>query len=516
MDITPIIAIVATAVVVLGAGVAAGFAAGRRSGADTHLELANKTSLLQETQRELHESGQRVVGLQEEVARTSSVLRDCQQGLRDSQRCVVDLQASNGDLQSQLVRASTLLDQRDEQFKKLSSDLTTVRAARDAARKRLSATENRLAQVEAQHEARTEELERAETKLNEKFRSIATTALRENNEAFLQQAREQLDGQRQLGVAELEKQKDAIGAVMGPVQAGLQRLDEHTRAMERRRVGDSERLTAQLESLSRVTGNLNETLRSPNLRGQWAEQQLANILELSGMHQRIDFDLQRTIPVAGGNIRPDAIVRVPPSAKVVIDAKAPLDSYLRAQEAVEGSVAQTAITAHATALEGHAKALGRRNYDTAVGGSPDFVLMFVPADPILDAAMKVRPTLWEEAWSQHKVLIATPGTLLAFLRTVALAWQQHDMHENALAIAALGKELFNRLNIFTSHVRKVGASLEKAVTAYNQGVGSLERRVLPQARRFTELGAVAETATPVPELARVERQVREPSNKRAA
>ena len=148
---------------------------------------------------------------------------------------------------------------------------------------------------------------------------------------------------------------------------------------------------------------------------------------------------------------------------------------------------------HAANLLKRAAELGNSNYSDAITGSPDFVLMFVPADPIVDAAMKVQLDLWEQAWRKHKVLIVTPGTLMAFLKTVTLAWQQHEINKNAQQIAALGEELFNRFNVFAGHLKKMGIELGKTVDAYNKGVGSLQRMVLPQARRFQDLGAVART-----------------------
>ena len=230
-------------------------------------------------------------------------------------------------------------------------------------------------------------------------------------------------------------------------------------------------------------------------------------MELSGLRQHIDYSPQHTVPVAGGVVRPDAIVNVPGGLKVVIDAKAPLENFLRAHEAEADDQERDLLAGHAAALSRHAKALGDRDYADVVAGSPDFVLMFVPADPILDAAMKVQPTLWEQAWREHRVLIATPGLLLAFLRTVALAWQQQDIQKNAQKVADLGKELYDRLRVFAEHMHGVGKGLDQAVVAYNKGVGSLEGRVLPQARRFEELGTVGDTK-PIPELARVEEPVR--------
>ena len=166
-------------------------------------------------------------------------------------------------------------------------------------------------------------------------------------------------------------------------------------------------------------------------------------------------------------------------------------AYLDAHGSGDEERRQELLQSHAGSLLGHAKTLGGRDYGASVAGSPDFVVMFVPADPILDAALDVQPTLWEDAWTKHRVLIATPGLLLAFLRTVALAWQEQSVQENARQIADAGREMYERLRTYLGHVGKMGRGLEQAVTSYNAGIGSLEGRVMPHARRFEELAAAA-------------------------
>lgn len=255
----------------------------------------------------------------------------------------------------------------------------------------------------------------------------------------------------------------------------------------------SNQLTPRVQSVDNVAKDLHRTLQSPNRRGQWAEQSLTNILEDSGLREGVDYEVQFTVRDGDSRLKPDAVVFMPKGIKVVIDAKAVWDSYQEAQLAPTDQAAESLLERHAATLLATAEDLCKKDYSGAVGGSPDFVLMFVPADPIVDAAMKVQPNLWEQAWRKHEVLVATPGTLMAFLRTVALAWQEHEINENAHQIADLGKELYTRLNTFTGHLQSMGESLDKALTAYNDGVGSLQRRVLPQARRFTKLGAVART-----------------------
>ena len=252
-------------------------------------------------------------------------------------------------------------------------------------------------------------------------------------------------------------------------------------------------LAPQVGTVHKIADEIHRTLYSPNRRGQWAEQSLQRILADSGLREGVDYALHFRVDIEGGYQEPDVVVFMPKGIKVVIDSKAAWDSFQKAQLTDTDEEAKPHLKHHADTLLARAKELGKKDYSDAIDGSPDFVLMFVPTDPIVDAAMKVQPALWEQAWRKHKVLIATPGTLMAFLRTVVLAWQEHEINENAHEIADLGRTLYTRLNTFAGHLKKMGEGLDKAVAAYDSGVGSFNRMVLPQARRFQKLGAVART-----------------------
>ena len=407
----------------------------------------------------------------------------------------------------ELARLAVQLEERERQVREAREERDEALEQRDSARRELAEAGMELAAVKADHEARTEELASARQQLDNQFKGLASGVLKESAETLLRQAKEQFDSQRQLSAAELEQRKEAIDNLVAPIRENLAKLGDHADAIEKERIGAYERLTSQISSLQKVAGSLSEALRSPNIRGQWAEQELGNILELSGLQPHVDYCPQRTVPVPGSVVRPDAVVNVPGGLKVVIDAKAPLENYLKARETEDRGQQLALLANHAAAISKHAKALRERDYAAVVAGSPDFVLMFVPADPILDAAMKAQPTLWEQTWQDHRVLIATPGLLLAFLRTVALAWQQQDMEKNAQKIADLGKELYDRLRVFAEHMQGVGKGLDQALNAYNKGVGSLESRVLSQARRFENLGSVSD-AKRIPELGPAESTVR--------
>ena len=361
---------------------------------------------------------------------------------------------------------------------------------RDEAALERDEANSRLSVLEAEHRGRMEQIDKAREDLDSHFKGMAAQVFQANSQAFLAQAKEQFSNQAELSKSDLEKRQQAIDALVKPVRENLSKFAERVNEIEEKRQGAYEGLQREVGLLRKVTGNLGEALKSSQMRGQWGEQQLRNVLELSGMREHIDFFEQLTVSTGDSTGRPDAVVRVPGGAQVVIDAKTPLDSYLEAHNTSDDQQRrQELLQSHAGSLMGHARTLGGRNYDAAIAGSPDFVVMFVPADPILDSAMDVQPGLWQEAWEKHQVLIATPGLLLAFLKTVALAWKEQSLQENARQIADASNELYDRLRIYLDHVARMGRGLEQAVNSYNAGIGSLDSRVLPQARRLEELDA---------------------------
>lgn len=394
-------------------------------------------------------------------------------------------------LRTRAAQLEIQLAERDRQLGEVRGERDTARAELELVRGEREAAMRELAQVKADHQARTEELAKARKELETQFKGIADDVTKANSEAFLKQAKEQFENQKKLSEADLKQRQQAIDELVKPVRENLEKFEKRVNEIEKDRKGAYDVLRNQVGQLRDTAQSLSEALRSPQMRGQWGEQQLRNILELSGLSERIDFVEQDTIALAEGRGRPDAVVHIPGGLEVVIDAKTPLSSYLDAHHADDEQRQAELLNSHANSLMGHAKTLGDRDYAAAVEGSPDFVVMFVPADPILDAAMDVRPTLWEDAWQKHRVLIATPGLLLAFLRTVAVAWQQQDLQENAQQIADGAADLYASLKTYAGHVDGVGKGLSRAVEAYNKSIGSLEGRVLPRARKFEDWGVVA-------------------------
>ncbi|MCQ3814765.1 MAG: DNA recombination protein RmuC [Acidimicrobiia bacterium] len=412
---------------------------------------------------------------------------------------------------SQVAAHKVKLQERNQRLAETSSErdglaveLASVRAEREAALGDLAEAKA----DQAAHAARIEEITKVNKELETKFKGIADDVTKANSEAFLKHAREQFENQKKLSEASLRQREQAIDELVKPVKDNLAKFEQQVGKIEKEREGAYASLKEQVGHLHSTTKSLSEALRSSTLRGKWGEQQLRNILELSGLSKHIDYNEQVTVDTDQGKGRPDAVVRIPNGAKVVIDAKTPMDSYLQAHEAADEESKKRSLNAHAATLFDHAKTLGNRKYSAVVAGSPEFVVMFVPADPILDEAMDVRPMLWEDAWRTHGVLIATPGLLLAFLKTVALAWQRQDIQENAEKIAQAGADLYDSLRVYADHVDGVGKGLGRAVDAYNRSVGSLRSRVIPRAQKFEALG-VDSGAKQIDEPAAIEQRPRD-------
>jgi DNA recombination protein RmuC len=286
-----------------------------------------------------------------------------------------------------------------------------------------------------------------------------------------------------------------LAATLGPLASALGRVEEQVRTLERDRVAQYARLGEQLTAvrddsaaLRAQTAALAGALRSPTARGSWGEVQLRRVVEHAGMLPRVDFTAQAVSCTPGGaGVRPDLVVHLPGGKHVVVDAKAPLAAFLEASEAPDDARRQAeAATAHARAVRGHVDTLAAKEYWRAFDPAPEVVVCFVPGEAFLAAACSADPTLLEYAMSR-RVVLATPTTLLALLRTVALTWQTEAVSGSARELFTLGRELYGRLATLGSHTGRLGRSLQRAVEDYNAVVGTLERRVLVTARRMRDL-----------------------------
>jgi DNA recombination protein RmuC len=313
-----------------------------------------------------------------------------------------------------------------------------------------------------------------------------------------------------------KEQRTAVGQLIAPLQQSLQRYEERIAELERERIDAYAALRTQVgqmrdtsDQLRTETRQLVSALRAPQVRGRWGEHQLRRIVEAAGMLEHCDFTEQVTTGYEGRVLRPDMVVSLGGGKQVVVDAKAPFSAYLEAMEARDERSRNARLADHARSLRSHVDALAAKEYWAAFDPAPEFVVLFMPADPFLDAALQRDPTLLEHAFGRN-VVLATPATLVALLRTVAYAWRQEALARNATEVHTLGKELYSRLATMGGHIGKLGAALGTAVTSYNKAVGSLESRVLVTARKFVDLGVAGEELESPGQVESATRQLQAP------
>jgi DNA recombination protein RmuC len=330
------------------------------------------------------------------------------------------------------------------------------------------------------------ERESADARLETAVKALSSEALDANSSRFLELAETHLTGH------------------VKPLKESLERMDRQLQTVERVHQESYGALQTQVSALAERAGSLTNALRTPHVRGRWGEAQLRNVVEYAGMVEHCDYVTQATTATDDGTLRPDLVVRIPGGKHVVIDAKAPLVAYLDAFETSDEAERQLRLTDHARQVRDHVGKLSAKGYWRQFDPSPDFVVMFLPDESYLRAAHEHDPSLQEYAWSSN-VILASPSTLMVLLRTVAMTWQQETIAESAREVSDLGRELYKRLSTMGTHFAKLGRTLGGAVDAYNQTVGSLERQVLPQARRFEQHGI---SGIEPPELQPIERRPR--------
>ncbi len=347
----------------------------------------------------------------------------------------------------------------------------------------------------------------------EAFRALSADALARNNRSFLDLAKSELAQTQAAARGDLERGQRVLSELVTPVRTSLEKVDSKIEALERTRAGAYATLSEQVRSLIETqellrseTGRLVTALRSPSVRGHWGEVQLRRVVEMAGMLEHCDFVSQATLQSENGRLRPDLLVRLPAGKTVVVDAKAPLDAYLRAMEASDEPTRRARLADHARQVRTHMTALGRKSYWEQFDQAPEFAVMFLPGECFFSAALENDATLIEFGAAQN-IILATPTTLIALLRAVAYGWRHEKLAENAAEISALGKELYKRLSDMGDHWSKVGKNLERAVEAYNSATGSLESRVMVSARKFDEL-KTAPLGVAIVELEPVDKAVR--------
>jgi len=387
--------------------------------------------------------------------------------------------------------------------------LAWIAATRVAAAERTGAAAAASAQIAA--------LGTAQQTMRATFETIAADALRHSQEAFLTSTRAELTALQADGAAHAEQREQTIATLLQPVRELLTSYDTRLTQLDRDRteaMGQVAERLLQVHSVSdrlgRETRDLVQALRAPSARGRWGELQLQRVVELAGMLEYCDFETQVTMQTETGVQRPDMVVRLPGGSSIVVDAKAPLEGYLAAMDAPDDVLRLAALDRHAKQLRMHIAALSDRSYWRQFEHAPEFVVLFLPGEAFHAAALERDPALLEAGVAQ-RVLIASPTTLIALLRAAAYGWRQERVAESAAQVSALGRDLSERIAVFTSHLADVGASLDQAVNRYNKAVGSFDSRVLVAARRFTELGAGPANPAALDAPTPIERQARTPS-----
>jgi len=409
-----------------------------------------------------------------------------------------------------LRRQVAVLEARAERLPQLEQALAEAREERDGLLGALNQAEARLETVERTHAARLEELRGLNEALQGKFKTLANEVLEGNSKAFLDRVTERFATHSETAKAELDARQKAIDGMVKPLNEKLGAFDTILREMEKHRTDAYGAIREQVEQLrlgqsqlSGETRKLVQALRAPKTRGRWGEMQLRQVFELSGMAEHVDFETETSHRTEEGLQRPDAIVRMPGGRSLVIDAKTSLDGYLDALEAETPEAREVAITRHARQVSDHVRMLSSKRYHDLLADTPDFVVMFIPGDVFLSAAVESDPGLLERAMAA-RVVIATPSTLIALLRTIAFGWQQEAIAENAVAIHREAKELYGRLATFAGNLQKVGTALNRSVESYNRAMGSLEARVLPSARKLEAMQVVQSPADELQDAPRVE------------
>lgn len=379
--------------------------------------------------------------------------------------------------------------------------------------------EMRLKDQDALRIERDAAYEAATTRLATAFSELANRSLKDNSETFLRLAEQNLGAQQERAKHELGQREQAVENLVKPIRDALQRSQQQIAELEKARSEAYGSIKNQLEtmqnsqqSLAQETQNLVKALRRPEVRGRWGEITLRRLVELAGMVEHCDFQEQVHTSAEDKVIRPDMIVRMPDQRELVVDVKTPLDAYLEAIEAKDDAQRELGLKRHARNVREHIRKLASKAYWQQFSRSPEFVILFIPGDQFLSAALNEEPDLIEVALSQH-IILATPTSFVALLKAVAYGWRQLSLAENAEEIRTLAEDLYGRLGSFVGHLNKVGKQLSSSVENYNRAVGSLERKVLPGARKFVELGVhPKKEIEPLETIEALPRTIVEPQN----
>lgn len=337
-------------------------------------------------------------------------------------------------------------------------------------------------------------LSQAKEQFAETFSHLSSQALKHNSEEFLKLAEQNLKQFQARAEGDLVQKEKAIENMVKPIKEALDKTEQQIRNIEKDRKEAYGTLHSHLENMARMqeslqgeTRNLVQALRRPEVRGQWGEMTLKRLAELAGMVEYCDFYEQENVNTEDGRLRPDMIIRMPDKREIVVDVKTPLDAYLNAIEATDDTTRKQELVRHARNVKKRVNELADKSYWKQFADAPEFVVLFIPGDQFLGAALDEDRSLLEDALSKQ-VILATPTSFVALLRAVGYGWRQEQLAENAEHIKQTGEQLYQRLMTYTEHLNRLGKSLESSVKHYNNSVGSFDTRILPSARKFKEMG----------------------------
>lgn len=371
--------------------------------------------------------------------------------------------------------------------------------------------EKRLAQKEADYdkltltldhqkelfEERISAIQMAKEQLSEKFESLSLSALSKNNQQFLDLAKKTFEQFHQTSKNDLDKKHQSFEHLVSPLKESLKKLDDEVKQLEKERRGEREALKEQIKMLSeseqqlqKETANLVKALRLPDVRGKWGEMQLKRVVEMAGMINFCDFVEQQSYKEDNKDMRPDMIIKLPAGREVIIDAKAPFTAFLDANQEKDEDAKWELLQKHAKHLKHHIQALGKKSYWKYVERTPEFVILFLPAETFFHAALQADPSLIELS-AQHNIVLATPSSLIGLLKAIAFGWKEQRLSQSYQEVAKIGQELYKRLYDMNKHLSSLGKSINNVVDHYNKSIGSFETRVLSSARKFQELGAAS-------------------------